>query len=294
MQASGTRARAGLRRSGGPALPRSHPDGAPAGAAGGRGMRDRTVPAHQPAPGAAGQSAALPGHGHAVHAHDGSPAAPQAGAARQSLPRAARAGGGEHRAAEKDSGAGEGAEARRRRRSTGRRSSSTASRSAAPGSSTSSSGVHRAGHGRDQGPDRPPAGAAPDAGPLARASCLLAEEFLGNINEEGYLAASLEEIVGSVNRAGARRTSPGPRPRTTQTTRSRGGRTAAETPVVRSPIALVLHHGRGGGDARHHPEARPARRRRARPARVPADPAPGAGRHRLAHLPPGARGVSPT
>src|SRR6476619_4564994 len=28
---------------------------------------------------------------------------------------------------------------------------------------------------------------------------LLAEEFLGNINEEGYLAASLEEIQGSVN-----------------------------------------------------------------------------------------------
>ncbi|MGH7498079.1 MAG: RNA polymerase factor sigma-54 [Gemmatimonadales bacterium] len=28
---------------------------------------------------------------------------------------------------------------------------------------------------------------------------LLAEEFLGNINEEGYLAASLEEILGSVN-----------------------------------------------------------------------------------------------
>ncbi|HKP48398.1 MAG TPA: hypothetical protein VJU17_00190, partial [Gemmatimonadales bacterium] len=28
---------------------------------------------------------------------------------------------------------------------------------------------------------------------------LLAEEFLGNINEEGYLAASLDEILGSVN-----------------------------------------------------------------------------------------------
>jgi RNA polymerase sigma-54 factor len=28
---------------------------------------------------------------------------------------------------------------------------------------------------------------------------LLAEEFLGNINEEGYLAATLEEIIGSVN-----------------------------------------------------------------------------------------------
>jgi hypothetical protein len=28
---------------------------------------------------------------------------------------------------------------------------------------------------------------------------LLAEEFLGNITEEGYLAASLEEILASVN-----------------------------------------------------------------------------------------------
>src|SRR5687768_17862088 len=28
---------------------------------------------------------------------------------------------------------------------------------------------------------------------------LLAEEFLGNINEEGYLAASLEDILGSMN-----------------------------------------------------------------------------------------------
>jgi RNA polymerase sigma-54 factor len=33
---------------------------------------------------------------------------------------------------------------------------------------------------------------------------LLAEEFLGNINEEGYLAASLEEILGSVNHLIAR------------------------------------------------------------------------------------------
>jgi RNA polymerase sigma-54 factor len=34
---------------------------------------------------------------------------------------------------------------------------------------------------------------------LSPRQLLLAEEFLGNINEEGYLAASLEEIQGSVN-----------------------------------------------------------------------------------------------
>jgi RNA polymerase sigma-54 factor len=34
---------------------------------------------------------------------------------------------------------------------------------------------------------------------LTARQLLLAEEFLGNINEEGYLAASLEEILGSVN-----------------------------------------------------------------------------------------------
>jgi RNA polymerase sigma-54 factor len=38
---------------------------------------------------------------------------------------------------------------------------------------------------------------------------LLGEEFLGNINEEGYLAASLEEILGSVNELVAGHLSPG-------------------------------------------------------------------------------------
>jgi RNA polymerase sigma-54 factor len=37
---------------------------------------------------------------------------------------------------------------------------------------------------------------------------LLGEEFLGNINEEGYLAASLEEILGSVNELVAGHVSP--------------------------------------------------------------------------------------
>src|SRR5215213_6015385 len=38
---------------------------------------------------------------------------------------------------------------------------------------------------------------------------LLGDEFLGNINEEGYLAASLEEILGSVNELVAGHITPG-------------------------------------------------------------------------------------
>ena len=49
---------------------------------------------------------------------------------------------------------------------------------------------------------------------LSPRQLLLAEEFLGNINEEGYLAASLEEILGSVNElvAGHARPEPEPEP----------------------------------------------------------------------------------
>ena len=34
---------------------------------------------------------------------------------------------------------------------------------------------------------------------LTPAAALLGEEFLGNIKDDGFLAASLEEILGSVN-----------------------------------------------------------------------------------------------
>jgi RNA polymerase sigma-54 factor len=44
--------------------------------------------------------------------------------------------------------------------------------------------------------------------PLTPRQLLLGEEFLGNINEEGYLAASLEEILGSVNELVAGHLSP--------------------------------------------------------------------------------------
>jgi RNA polymerase sigma-54 factor len=45
---------------------------------------------------------------------------------------------------------------------------------------------------------------------LSPRQLLLAEEFLGNINEEGYLAASLEEILGSVNELVAGHAQSGP------------------------------------------------------------------------------------
>ncbi len=44
--------------------------------------------------------------------------------------------------------------------------------------------------------------------PLTPRQLLLGEEFLGNINEEGYLAASIEEILGSVNELVAGHISP--------------------------------------------------------------------------------------
>jgi len=44
--------------------------------------------------------------------------------------------------------------------------------------------------------------------PLSPRQLLLGEEFLGNINEEGYLAASIEEILGSVNELVAGHISP--------------------------------------------------------------------------------------
>ena len=110
-------------------------------------MRTGSLAAHQPAPGAAGQSAPVPGDGHAVHADDGPPAAPQAGAAGQSLPRAARAGGGGPRSRSRRR-AGEGAEGERGgdrlggdppQRLRGRRHPRA----------VRAAGVHRAGHRRD-------------------------------------------------------------------------------------------------------------------------------------------------
>ena len=81
---------------------------------------------------------------------------------------------------------------------------------------------------------------------------LLAEEFLGNINEDGYLAASLEEILGSVNqlvaghfrRGGETETAARTEQRTAP--RSRTSRSDPGPPARRAP----LHHGRSGGDAR--------------------------------------------
>ena len=96
---------------------------------------------------------------------------------------------------------------------------------------------------------------------------LLSEEFLGNINDEGYLAAPLEEI-----RARSTCWSSGPRrrprrPRTRERRRPmaendgcepepRGG---AADPGPPRPTARPTTRGRAGGDARGDPEAGPAR-----------------------------------
>ena len=88
---------------------------------------------------------------------------------------------------------------------------------------------------------------------------LLAEEFLGNINEEGYLAASLEEILGSVNQlvAGAPGRAAGDGRedgrRRGPTSASRTGSAAEGSARLTPPLRLrrsVLHDGRGRGDAR--------------------------------------------
>jgi RNA polymerase sigma-54 factor len=101
---------------------------------------------------------------------------------------------------------------------------------------------------------------------------LLAEEFLGNINEEGYLAASLEEIRHSVNqlvaahvkgegegegegrRARRRRASRG---RRAGRAARRGGRRGRCAPGSGRgpPVAPILLDGRDRGDGRRDPEA---------------------------------------
>ena len=61
-------------------------------------------------------------------------------------------------------------------------------------------GVFRAGDGGHPGPERPPGRPDRPARSLARASLALAEEFVGcNVNDEGYLVCSVQEIVDGIN-----------------------------------------------------------------------------------------------
>jgi RNA polymerase sigma-54 factor len=61
---------------------------------------------------------------------------------------------------------------------------------------------------------------------------LLAEEFLGNMTDDGYLAASLEELIGSVNQLVASHL------RAAQPEPAEGGPEAAETPEAGAALAL--------------------------------------------------------
>ena len=134
---------------------------------------------------------------------------------------------------------------------------------------------------------------------------LLAEEFLGNINEEGYLAASLEEIRNSVNQlvaahvegearrrggggSGSGRTGRDPGRAGRRSVGSRGrGRRAPAAPVADLPSPPYYSMAEIEEMVRHHPEAGSARHRCARPARVSPDSASGGEGHRVPDLPPG-------
>ena len=121
---------------------------------------------------------------------------------------------------------------------------------------------------------------------LSPRQLLLGEEFLGNINEEGYLAASLEEILGSVNQLVAGHVSH--EEDDGDEGAPRGGEAApparrpppaAPTPPslsvvsVLSALSVPVHPRRGRGDARRRPAAGSAGHRRAGFAGVPPHPA---------------------
>jgi RNA polymerase sigma-54 factor len=94
---------------------------------------------------------------------------------------------------------------------------------------------------------------------------MLAEEFLGNVNEDGYLDAPLDEILGNINDV---------------------LRESAEDRGMAPEDAPVFHARRGGRHAEDRAGARPAGRGRARPARVPDAPAPRRGARALGAVPP--------
>ena len=137
---------------------------------------------------------------------------------------------------------------RRTTRSTGRRSCSTASTRADAARSTRRSEYYEpvTVDTRDLGDHLRDQITLLDLNPR---QMFLADEFIGNINEDGYLDCPLDEILSSRQRA-----SSGRPPR------------SASVDVERR---AAVHAGRGGRDARHRPEPRSAGRRRARPARVP-------------------------
>ena len=152
-------------------------------------------------------------------------------------------------------------------------------------------GVHRAGHGRDQGPDRPPARAAPDAdadpAPAAAGRGVPRQHQRGGLSRRlargdprlastswwpGHVAAETTETTDDVEAS-------------TRTSRASEARRRREPPPALYTMAEAEEM------LAHHPAARPARHRRARPPGVPPHPARRAGGHDVAHLPAGARRV---
>ena len=159
---------------------------------------DGTLPDHFAPPGSADQSAALSGHGHAVHAHDGPPAPPEAGAAGQSLPRAGGTRGG--RGHDRDPTKEEEKE-------------KTANENETDWEEILLNGFEVPGGVREEYEHKeytePVSVETTDLIDhlreqlqmmvLSPRQALLSEEFLGNIKEDGYLAASVEEIQRLAN-----------------------------------------------------------------------------------------------
>ena len=226
----------------------------------------------RPPAGTADQSAPVPGDGHALHADDGPAAAPQAGAARQSRSSNCSSRRRRSRMArdrEKPTRSRRRRRPRRKTRWTGRRSCSTGSTSAARGSSTRSTSTSR--RSRSQSRDLTDhLREQLKMLDLTPRQILLSEEFIGNIKDDGYLAAvargdrRLRQPADHRARPGQRRPRRGTRPR-----RPRRRSRPRRAPRGRG----ALRAGGRGGDAPHRPGARPAGHRRPRPPGVPAAPA---------------------
>ena len=174
------------------------------GAAGG-GCRMRTGLSQQTsdAPGAADQSAPVPGDGPALHAAARPPAAPEAGAARPIRSSSWWSRRRTRTPEQADSRAGEGDSSRRNDEIDWEEILLDGFDVGGTPRAVRGARVHRAGHGRDHATSPTTCSDQMQMLDLTPRQQLLAEEFVGNINEDGYLAASLEEILDRSTAGGA-------------------------------------------------------------------------------------------
>ena len=236
-----------------------------------RPHESRAFPEHAAQAGAQDQSTPVSGDGSALHAAAGPAAAPQAGAAEQPVPRHGRARGGRGRGVRGRGGVEAETDAEEEKASNdeidweeilldgfdagGRREEHEEREYYEPVTVDT----------RDLSDHLIDQIALLDLTPRQQ---LLADEFIGNINEDGYLACPLDESS-----------------RASTTTSSRPPR-RLERDIEDLPLYT---HDEVEEMLAIDPEPRPAGRRRARPARVPHAPAPRGGARAVGAVPPRAR-----